>query len=184
MSNIDYFRTWQGLINFLHQTNRFASLQKDIFEQEKLPLTQREITIMQDNVETKLKVFYDTDFITYLKPNSPYPSWIWNESTGQWDPPKPRPTNPATEYDLLWNEDTQGWGLENMSLSKLNDNGTHVVERKYFDTWDNLIKYLHSIDQIKNVYRQIVEQEKLELLKRKIISPYHDKFICLQILES
>jgi len=115
---------------------------------------------------------------------SPYPSWTWNDSTRQWEPPVARPVSPRTEYDLLWNEDTQGWGLENMSLSKLNDNGTHVVERKYFDTWDNLIKYLHSIDQIKNVYRQIADQEKLELINRKIISPYHDRFICLKIIES
>ena len=83
----------------------------------------------------------------FIDPVQPYPSWILNTSTGQWEAPVAKPSNPATEYDLVWHEDTQGWGLENMSLSKLNDNGTYVVERKYFDTWDNLIKYLHSIDQ-------------------------------------
>lgn len=175
------YMSWLGLLRNLQANQLFRQLKDQIDAQESVPIFDRKIYYTDDKGQEHCLFVQPREF---EQPAQPYPSWIWNESTQQWDPPVPRPTNPATEYDLLWNEDTQGWGLENMSLSKLNDNGTHVVERKYFDTWDNLIKYLHSIDQIKNVYRQIVEQEKLELSKRKIISPYHDRFICLKIIES
>ena len=175
------FWSWPGLKRYFKNTGQFPQFEAQLLELEKLPMKDRKIIVQENGKDVCLQIFIDEE--TLGQPQ-PYPSWTWNQSTGQWEPPIPQPSNPVTEYDLLWNEETQGWGLENMSLSKLNDNGTHAVERKYFDTWDNLIKYLHSIDQIKNVYRQIAEQEKLELINRKIISPYHDRFICLKIIES
>lgn len=34
----------------------------------------------------------------------PYPSWIWNEDTFDYDPPKPKP-----EGDYKWSEVEQDW---------------------------------------------------------------------------
>lgn len=41
-------------------------------------------------------------------PPKPYPSWILNESTCDWDPPVPKP-EPRIDYYSEWHEDTQTW---------------------------------------------------------------------------
>ena len=119
---------------------------------------------------------------TQALPKSPYPSWTWNDPTRQWEPPVPRPSSPKSEYDLIWNEDTQAWGLTGISLTRVNENGECFVNRKYFNTWNNLIEYLYKIDTVKYVMFQILEQEKLQVQDRKIITPHEGKFICLQVM--
>ena len=182
MSNIKYFRTWQGLANFLHQTDKFAQLQNEFYAQEQFPLSEREIKIQDNEKEIILKVFYDIDTMNISNPPAPYPSWTWNNSTKQWEPPVARPSSPKTEYDLIWNEDTQAWGLTGISLTRVDENGESFVSKKYFDTWDNLIEYLYKINTVKYVMPQILDQEKLELKDRKIITPHDGKFICLQLI--
>ncbi len=48
---------------------------------------------------------YDTDRDAFISP-SPFPSWILNEDTYQWEPPIPYPAN---SYNYYWDEDTLGW---------------------------------------------------------------------------
>jgi len=40
--------------------------------------------------------------------SQPFPSWTFNETTYQWDPPTPRPPETDTHW-FKWNEETQGW---------------------------------------------------------------------------
>ena len=40
-------------------------------------------------------------------PPKPYPSWILNEDTCQWEAPTAKPFEPGTYYD--WNEGTTSW---------------------------------------------------------------------------
>jgi len=37
-------------------------------------------------------------------PNPPFPSYIWNKETTQYDPPKPKP-----EGNYIWNEEQLDW---------------------------------------------------------------------------
>jgi hypothetical protein len=39
-------------------------------------------------------------------PPKPYPSWVLNEETCNWEPPVPRPEG---DVFLVWDEDTQTW---------------------------------------------------------------------------
>ena len=173
MSNIKYFRTWQGLANFLHQTDKFAQLQDKFYAQEQFPLSEREIKIQDNGKEIILKIFYDIDTMNISNPPAPYPSWTWNDSTKQWDPPKPRPTNPVTEYDLLWNEVTQGWGLANVSR--------HKIKTIIFRTWKELKQYLADNDQLINTYNQLQTQEQLATAEeREIICPEGAHFVSLR----
>jgi hypothetical protein len=50
---------------------------------------------------------YREDLDAFIAPQ-PYPSWTLNESTGQWEPPTPRPDDKNL---YSWNEDTQSWDL-------------------------------------------------------------------------
>jgi hypothetical protein len=42
-------------------------------------------------------------------PPKPYPSWILNETTYDWDPPIPFPSDAVTLDDYIWNEDIKNW---------------------------------------------------------------------------
>ena len=50
---------------------------------------------------------YDEDRDAFIAPK-PYPSWILNEETCQWDAPV---ALPDTENSYNWNEETQQWDL-------------------------------------------------------------------------
>ena len=50
---------------------------------------------------------YDEDRDAFIAPK-PYPSWILNEETCQWDAPA---ALPDTENSYNWNEETQQWDL-------------------------------------------------------------------------
>jgi len=39
-----------------------------------------------------------------FEPQQPYPSWVWNEKTFSYDPPKPKP-----EGDYYWSESSLEW---------------------------------------------------------------------------
>ena len=43
-------------------------------------------------------------------PPKPYPSWLLNTNTFQWEPPVPYPNDGK---DYIWDEATQSWVLEN-----------------------------------------------------------------------
>lgn len=49
---------------------------------------------------------YDPSRDAFIPPK-PYPSWILNESTCWWEPPVPRPVEPADGW--LWSEAELGW---------------------------------------------------------------------------
>lgn len=39
----------------------------------------------------------------------PYPSWTFNNSTGEWDAPTPNPEPNNEENPYLWHEESQTW---------------------------------------------------------------------------
>jgi hypothetical protein len=49
---------------------------------------------------------YDADRDAFIPP-TPYPSWVLDEATCQWDSPTPYPTDSEGIYN--WNEETQSW---------------------------------------------------------------------------
>ena len=49
---------------------------------------------------------YREDLDAFVPPQ-PYPSWILNEATAQWQAPTPLPTDPNNYY--TWDEATQSW---------------------------------------------------------------------------
>jgi len=54
---------------------------------------------------------YNQEYDAFLMPK-PYPSWVFNEETLNWDPPIPQPTdiisNPEQKTPI-WNEEKLGW---------------------------------------------------------------------------
>lgn len=50
---------------------------------------------------------YDPNLDAFVY-DQPYPSWIFNSTTGAWDPPVPRP-NDGNAYN--WKESTKSWEL-------------------------------------------------------------------------
>ncbi len=40
-------------------------------------------------------------------PRSPFPSWVLNEDTCDWEPPTPQPTETDTVY--VWDEGSKSW---------------------------------------------------------------------------
>jgi hypothetical protein len=48
---------------------------------------------------------YDIDIDAFIPP-SPFPSWVLNEDTCQWEPPTSYPPN---RYKYYWNEDILSW---------------------------------------------------------------------------
>lgn len=53
---------------------------------------------------------YSTDLDAFIPPK-PYPSWLLNTNTCQWQPPIPYP-NDGKQY--IWDEATQSWVLVNV----------------------------------------------------------------------
>lgn len=54
---------------------------------------------------------YREDLDAFILP-SPFPSWILNETTFEWDPPIPKPDDIITETSITtydWNEETLSW---------------------------------------------------------------------------
>ena len=49
---------------------------------------------------------YDENRDAFIEPTAPYPSWILNEETCQWEAPVPRPTDIIHYY---WDEDVKNW---------------------------------------------------------------------------
>jgi len=47
---------------------------------------------------------WDEDTLSWVKPDSPFPSWVWTED--RWQPPTPYPDD-GLLYD--WDEDTTSW---------------------------------------------------------------------------
>jgi hypothetical protein len=47
---------------------------------------------------------YDADWDAFIPPQ-PFPSWILNEDTIDWEPPTPRPDGNG----YVWDEDTTSW---------------------------------------------------------------------------
>lgn len=47
---------------------------------------------------------YDPDRDVFIAP-SPFPSWVLNEETTEWEAPIPQPT----DFDGYWDEDSQAW---------------------------------------------------------------------------
>ncbi len=59
------------------------------------------------NVFAGIGAFFDETNDRFINPK-PYPSWILNEESGEWDSPVPMPS--PQEYTLhVWNEDAQQW---------------------------------------------------------------------------
>lgn len=50
---------------------------------------------------------YDENLDAFIEPK-PYPSWVLNNSTADWEAPIPKPDN---DNLYQWNEQTQNWDL-------------------------------------------------------------------------
>lgn len=59
----------------------------------------------ENNKPSQSSIFLKTPL-----PRRPYPSWIFNHSKVQWEPPVERPN---TSKDYAWDEKTQSWIQEN-----------------------------------------------------------------------
>jgi len=58
-------------------------------------------------------MLYNEQYDAFIHPK-PFPSWIFNEETLDWEAPKPKPTpettpNPPEEKTPVWDEDVQEW---------------------------------------------------------------------------
>lgn len=42
-------------------------------------------------------------------PPKPYPSYSFNSTTFEWEPPTPKPTDPIENGGYIWNENTLSW---------------------------------------------------------------------------
>ena len=51
---------------------------------------------------------YDPVRDAFIAPK-PYPSWVLNETTCNWEAPLPYPEIPPGGNGFIWNEDTQQW---------------------------------------------------------------------------
>ena len=50
---------------------------------------------------------WDEDTTSWIKPDSPYPSWVWDD--GRWQPPASYPGTIGEEPVYDWDEDTTSW---------------------------------------------------------------------------
>jgi hypothetical protein len=51
---------------------------------------------------------YDPVNDVFYNPNSPYPSWVFSQTTWKWEPPIPMPVD---ENMYVWNEQTISWDI-------------------------------------------------------------------------
>lgn len=58
---------------------------------------------------------YDDSRDAFIPPK-PYPSWVLNEETCQWEAPIPYPGD--TENIYLWNEENQTWDIYQITFRK------------------------------------------------------------------
>jgi hypothetical protein len=54
---------------------------------------------------------YDSERDAFIAPR-PYPSWLLNEESCQWEAPTPRPSN---SFTYIWNESELAWELADFS---------------------------------------------------------------------
>lgn len=54
--------------------------------------------------------FWDEETLSWVRPNSPFPSWTWNETEWEWQPPVDYPLDYETT-PYRWNEENQTWDL-------------------------------------------------------------------------
>jgi len=80
---------------------------------------------LYQNNDTWLQTSYNANFrahyagigfsywpdIDQFVPPSPYPSWIYNPTTMQWEAPVPKPYPIPKGYVAVWNEETQQWDI-------------------------------------------------------------------------
>lgn len=185
------FWSWPGLKRYFENTGQLAQYEAQLLELEKLPVKDRKIIVKENGKDVLLQVFID-EMTLYVEPTpQPYPSWTWDADLRNWKPPVPRPSSPKHAYDLVWNEDTQKWGLTGIDVNKIGEDGErYAVKKKYFDNWDKLIEYLYKINTVKYVHDQIAQQELKPLKDRKIVSPDADaapgktNYICLEMIEN
>lgn len=64
---------------------------------------------------------YNEELDAFIPPK-PYPSWVLNEETAEWEAPIPAPELTQEEIDSLsfyrWDEDSQSWILETPTLQE------------------------------------------------------------------
>jgi len=54
---------------------------------------------------------YDAENDMFYDPVSPFPSWIYNGTTGFWDAPVERPILPDDKQTTKWDEDEGTWKI-------------------------------------------------------------------------
>lgn len=54
---------------------------------------------------------YREDLDLFVAPK-PYPSWKLNQTTLDWDPPVPKPSNKPNNGQYVWDEEAQNWIVE------------------------------------------------------------------------
>lgn len=62
------------------------------------------------NIQAAIEYSYDEEKDIFIR-SQPYPSWVFNEQTMDWDPPIPYPDDYHLhcQYAYIWNESTQEW---------------------------------------------------------------------------
>ena len=56
---------------------------------------------------------YDATRDAFMKPQPPFPSWPFNETTCLWEPPIPKPTQTSEDTKhYVWNENNKSWDYE------------------------------------------------------------------------
>jgi hypothetical protein len=51
---------------------------------------------------------YNSEIDAFIPPK-PFPSWILDENTCQWNPPIAMPISESPSISYMWNEETQNW---------------------------------------------------------------------------
>lgn len=182
------YMSWLGLVRNLQANNLLPQLQDQIDTQESVSIFDRKIYYTDDQGQEHCLFVQPREF---AEPGpQPYASWTWDPDLKNWQPPVSRPASPKHSYDLLWNEDTQKWGLTGININKIGEDGErYAVKRKYFNDWEKLQEYLYKINTVKYVHDQIAQQLLQPLKDRKIISPATDAapgktdYICLEMIE-
>lgn len=53
---------------------------------------------------------YNSTLDAFILPQ-PFPSWSLDPNTADWIPPVPRPSDPPSGFDYMWDESNQTWEL-------------------------------------------------------------------------
>jgi hypothetical protein len=117
---------------------KFAEIENDIVTNviianslEDLPNTRTFIAVTNLTGEALLNSTYDSSNNIFIIP-SPYPSWLFNYSTKQWEAPIPKPSD-FGEILYEWNESNTSWIISNVTDSTYANSMNFLVQELNID---------------------------------------------------